>query len=232
VLQHTLGVFILLNYVKQIICLANSRKMSGRCIAGFEIDQGQIGDWVRPVSDRPTEEISLYDRRLEDGTEPEVLDILNIPMLEPRPHACQVENHVIDADYYWEKLETFSKQNLLQLCETPRTLWVNGFHSFNGINDRIPEEQADVLSSSLVLIQPQNLVISIERGVNKLQVRGEFRVAGQTYSLTVTEPKVEREFLSRGEGNYKYEKPTVACISIGEPFQGYRYKLLASIIDI
>jgi hypothetical protein len=219
-------------YTKRIICLANSRKMSGRCIAGLEIAEGGVGGWIRPVSNRTTAEISLSDRRFEDGSEPELLDILEISMLEPRPHSCHTENHLIDDEYYWVKVGNFSRQRLPLLCEVPHPLWVNGFHSYNGINDRIPEAQADALNSSLVLVEPQRLRIVVERGRTKRQARAEFRVADQSYNLTVTDPEVERQFLTRGEGYYSYEQPTVACISISEPFQGYRYKLVASIIDL
>jgi hypothetical protein len=38
--------------VKRIVCLANSRKMSGRCLAGRELINGLPGGWVRPVSAR------------------------------------------------------------------------------------------------------------------------------------------------------------------------------------
>lgn len=128
-----------MNYTKRIVCLANSRKMSGRCIAGLEIEGDRIGGWIRPVSGRPSEEIALSDRRFENGSEPELLDILEIPMLEPRPHSCQIENHLIDDKIYWVKDGEFPRQQLLQLCEVPNPLWVNGSHSYNGINDRIPE---------------------------------------------------------------------------------------------
>jgi hypothetical protein len=35
-------------YFCEIVCLANSRQNSGRCIAGKLIDGPQAGEWVRP----------------------------------------------------------------------------------------------------------------------------------------------------------------------------------------
>ena len=68
--HHSPDWIYIMNYMKRIICLANSRKMSGRCVAGFEIGADRIGEWIRPVSDRPSEEISLADRRFKDGSDP------------------------------------------------------------------------------------------------------------------------------------------------------------------
>ena len=67
--------------VKRIICLANSWKLKERCIAGIDIDTGK---WVRPICD------SLYPEdgrvpesvRLVNGREPQLLDILEIPLAD------------------------------------------------------------------------------------------------------------------------------------------------------
>ena len=70
---------------KRIVCLANARTLTGRCIAGREWIAGRLpGSWVRPVSERG--DVSEYERQYEDGAEPRVLDIIDIPVIEPRPN--------------------------------------------------------------------------------------------------------------------------------------------------
>lgn len=61
-----------------IVCLANSRKHNGRCIAGIEIVDRQPEDWVRPVSSRAGAEVSEYERQYEDGSDPRVLDMIAV----------------------------------------------------------------------------------------------------------------------------------------------------------
>jgi hypothetical protein len=90
-----------INYTKTIICLANSRKITGRCVAGKVTDGETIGEWIRPVSARQTGELSEEDRRFQNGTDPGLFDIVRIPMIEPRPNGFQTENHLIDDGYYW-----------------------------------------------------------------------------------------------------------------------------------
>jgi hypothetical protein len=139
-------------YTKKILCLANSRKTSGRCIAGREIQGGGYGDWIRPVSARTTAEISLEERRFENGSDPAVLDIITIPMIGPKPHAFQVENHLIDEGYYWSLGRKATWNAALGAVDgTGRPLWSNLSSSYNGQNDGVAEHLALPADGSLRL---------------------------------------------------------------------------------
>lgn len=223
-------------YEKDIICLANSRKTSGRCIAGKELTDASVGGWIRPVSKRITQEISEYDRHYEDGTLPSLLDVISISFLEHRPHGCQQENHLIDDNTYWVKSSHYAAADLDDLVDTiDGALWMNGSSSYNGTNDRISVEQVGLFDSSLSLIEPEGLVISVDvegAAFNnaKRRVRAKFRLNGHQYKLGVTDPSIEQEFLSKDNGQYPIEsEPVYMCVSIGEPFHDYCYKLVASI---
>jgi hypothetical protein len=106
--------------IKTLVCLANSRKLSGRCVAGI-VDGGHE-EWIRPVSARPNREVSEYERQYEDGSDPRVLDIVSVPLLQPQPYSYQSENWLLDPDYYWKKIGRVGWDKLLTLEQQPETL--------------------------------------------------------------------------------------------------------------
>lgn len=112
---------------KHIVCLANSRKQEGRCIAGREWSEEQrSGSWVRPVSVRESQEVSERERQYEDGSDPRVLDIINIPILEPQPKDYQTENWLLNPGCRWEKIGAFSRRDLPKLVDPITPLWIDG----------------------------------------------------------------------------------------------------------
>jgi hypothetical protein len=125
-----------LSYVKRIACLANSRKYSGRCVAGREVLERGFGGWVRPVSDRPLGEVSEEERRSETGRDPRVYDVIDVPLLEVRRHGYQTENHLHDTGRYWIKVGEIWWGDLESLLDPSAPLWANGDSTFNGVNDR------------------------------------------------------------------------------------------------
>lgn len=221
--------------IKQIVCLANSRKLNGRCIAGKEIKKGEAGGWIRPVSARENEEVSEYERQYKDGSDPRVLDIINIPLLEPRPKGYQQENWLLDPNLYWEKADRAVWNNLQQFTDPPGPLWINGHSTYNGFNDKIPLELAESLESSLRFIWVDHLMLSVFRPGEafsnfKRRVQGQFLYDGKHYHFWVTDPRYEQKYLAKPDGNYEIGE-SYLTVSLGEPFNDACYKLIAAIIE-
>ena len=221
--------------VKRVVCLANSRKLVERCVAGREWIEGRgAGDWVRLVSDRETQGVSAYERQYEDGSDPQVLDIIDIPLLEPRPRDHQTENWLLDPVCYWEKAGRLSSFDLLALQDPGAPLWIDGFSTYKGRNDTIPIAAIDSVSDSLRLIRVDRLELVVcwpgeAFGNNKRRVQGRFRFAGSTYGLWVTDPRYERMYLAKLDGTYQLGE-CYLTISLEEPFRGSCYKLIAAVI--
>ena len=246
--------------VKQIVCLANSRKLSGRYIAGQEwSEERRAGSWVRPVSDREGGEVSEYERQYEDGSDPRVLDIIRIPVIEPKPKDWQTENWLLDPEFYWQKEGRYSWFDLVELLDPVVPLWIDGYNTSDGRHDKIPLDLVDTLlqrpedglvrgrhdrapldllesvPGSLRLIHVEGLELSVFKpgeafGNNKRRVQGRFSYAGKDYALWVTDPLYERKYLAKLDGVYGIGE-CYLTISLGEPYLGACYKLIAAVIE-
>jgi hypothetical protein len=219
---------------KRIVCLANSRKLHGRCVAGKELIDDRPGAWIRPVSARSTGELWLTERCYAGGNDPELLDIVDVPLQNAHPHLYQKENWLIDSTKRWTKVAAFDGGNLGRLVDAGASLWINGFSSSKGINDRVPEDQAANLTDSLRFFHVRDCSFSIyewtnEFGTTKLQVRARFSVSGVSYNFRVTDTAIE-QVARNNPGVLSGQKPCYLTISLGEPFQGYVYKLIAAVI--
>lgn len=226
-----------MGYVKTILCLANSDKFGGFCVAGKEWINGRGFHWIRPVSSRPGEEISISEQRFEDGATPRLLDIIEISLQRHRPHLHQTENHLIDDRYYWKNIGVATWEDLeTTLDEVEGPLWINGHSSSHGINDEIPEGRLDELDSSLYLIRPGNLRIIVAReGGGKypstVKVRASFYCNSHRYKFVVTDPVIKREYRTHVNRSFDIND-AIICVSLGEVFPARRcaYKLVAGVI--
>src|SRR5260370_3895517 len=137
---------------KRIVCLASSRKLQGRCIAGRELVKGKPGPWIRPVSDRQNEEVSEYERQYSDGSDPRVLDVIDIPLLNHRPKIYQRENWLLNSSKYWVKAGQLSWDQLNAFADNHGELWINGHSTYHGMHDQIPLDEAIAVMGSLTLV--------------------------------------------------------------------------------
>jgi hypothetical protein len=217
-------------FAKKIVCLANSRKMSGRCIAGKEyIGYNKFGAWIRPISARQSGELSLHEITCEKEGSPKLLDIITIPLKKLSPKAYQVENALIDSSKKWVKHRELNKNFVSKILDDVPTLWSNGRHSSNGLNDRVPIEEAEQkIRSSLVLIKPDSFSIHVEQEKSGKKARAKFKYKGIDYWLVITDP-IEDKYKKKPAGDYEIKGEIFLCVSLGEPYRGWCYKLVAGV---
>lgn len=227
----------------EIVCLANSTKNHGRCVAGraWNSTTKTAGDWLRPVSPRPTHEIvDSESQYYHDGNgQPSVLDIVRIPLLKPTPAGHQTENHEIDVRYSWMRVGRMEWKDALKLVEAPASLWGAGEESFHGRNDEVSPSNAANISTSLVLLRPKKLVVVVRdesrfAGGFDRKVRVEFEVGGIPYRLALTDPATEPTYKSMEKGEYDISG-ALLCASLTELFTKknavqHAFKLAAAII--
>jgi len=218
-------------YTKRLLCLAASRKHHGYCVAGKDVNSGE---WVRPISARPGHEISYVERLTAEGHRCDLLDVIDVSLTQGVPTAFQVENHLNNQAVRWQLAGTGTYDQAAAMLDPEQHLWLNGHSSYNGLNDQVPEADATEMTDSLRLIRVPSLTLLVhsEGGVfapAKRVVRAQFELLGETYWLKLTDPALENELRGQGDGAYEYEN-AIMCISLGETFNGYAYKLVASVI--
>ena len=220
---------------KRIVCLANSRKLGGCCIAGKELlSDGNPGPWIRPISAREHEEVSLPESRCTDGAIPRVLDVIEVPVLEARGRDYQQENWLLDPKRKWKKGPALPFDRLPHWTDNDGDLWVNGNSTFQGLNDQVPVQEAAAFRHSLCLIPVRDLSLRVfvpgaGYGNSQKRVNGHFTYNGKEYRLRMTDNDYEYDYLQKPVGVYPIGK-CFLTVSLGEPFNGFAYKLIAAII--
>lgn len=224
------------SYEKTIVCFANARKPPrGTCVAGREFASGHFGAWLRPVSHRPSRELLSVEQCCRGGRVPSVLDVVRLTLVGPEPERHQTENELIDDRVRWALVRRLGWEDIQPAVEQlVSPLWPCGESSLNGVNDRVAENRLNEITRSLYLVRPAHLFVRVMResrlgGPALKRVRAAFLYDGEQYLLAVTDPRIERRYFVREEGDYQVPE-ALLCLSLSEPFHGFAYKLAATII--
>ena len=209
---------------KTIVCLAASARDGGFCIAGKEYNNGIFGDWIRPVSNRENRSILNDERRKDTGGFTQVLDVVTVYLNSPHPYAHHSENHIIEDGKSWTNRGILTKTDIMGAIDNVTGLWHDGDSSSGGTNDSVPLEHLRNMQSSLVLIEPENLIIDKIHG---RKFRAIFNFQGISYNLAMTDPLVGEKYHEKG----CHPVPdALICVSLAEQYGRYAYKLVASVI--
>ena len=209
----------------RIVCLANSIKTGGRCLAGIQLDAANKPifsrgkpKWIRPISKLGHGEVPTA------CAEPfELLDVIEFEAGMPQPEGNQSENvHCVLGSF--RKAGVFPRDNLAILCDRSEKI-------FGNRGKAVSEDDENGPSYSLMLISVPEYetksVTSQER--TKPQIRMIFMYAGAEYNLPVTDP----QFLSKY--NIYHTEATSSseqylCLSLAVLQNGWYSKLIAGVL--
>ena len=222
------------------ICLANSYKYKGRCIAGIEIrltadeksfrvvtDAGEPR-WIRPVQ-RGAEHEKIAE---ETARNIRILDVIELDTIESCGDGCQSENVYFNRMRIVKSLP-FSPKVLQALLSTRDSV----LHSCERY---LSHDEYQSNRGSLMLIEPEDPEIIREEkitedGKRESKYKARFLYKGAEYLLPITDPR----YLERMEGYSPV--PLIGKFPTGtffftismaaEPWNDKHYKLLAGIID-
>ncbi len=216
-----------------IICLANSYKHGGRCVAGLRTDG--LG-WVRPVSARPDGTLNQNDYILSDLTEVGFLDQFCVGVESARPAPHHPENWVIDGSRW----RLVARPMNDQLATVLKAATVTGPELLRGHSDRVSHAQIECqpLTASLALVMPEAVELYRHTGSSgNPNVRGRFSIGANgravDYDLSVTDPTWIAQVTNHGSQLLQQiDARFVMTISISEPFNHDCYKLIAAVIPL
>ena len=216
--------------LKRIVCLANSQKKGGLCVAGKEVANGGIANWIRPISGRPGEEITRHESRYEDGCYLHVMDIVDVPIIRHRPNEFQSENWLMNSNKRWKKIGQMEWGELVQLVDPIEPLWNIGVRTTYGINNRMEPAIAHTISNSLRFLWVDALKVSVTSTDWSRRVDGKFQHSDTVYKLSIADPHTKQTFLDLPNAIYNMGGCFIT-VSVGELYRGYHYKLIATVIQ-
>jgi hypothetical protein len=170
---------------RTIVCLANSYKHGGRCVAGVCIEDGR---WVRLRSAHGDGSLSPQDCMLAEGQgELRLLDVFEVELHYALPSDCHPEDwvatpqpwHLIErpcSPKHWSRITTSAEKRGPLLGGYSDRVWASVFKSRPA-------------TASLALACPTDIWWWIREERGKLKYRALFKRDNITYDLAVTDPR-------------------------------------------
>lgn len=232
----------------EFMCLANSIKHGGRCIAGIKTNGS---GWLRPVSNNEDGTLYFNDYTLDNGREPELFDIIRVECVEQRAKCHQPENWVI-SNHKWNYVGKPNLEQIQEILLPEIRRHQNSINLLNNPNERINYNtlKESPTEASLALIKPYNLEWEIKNRYGERKFRAIFLLGQNWYSLPITDNNWKLKLNSLEDGRYSCnevisklglenytDNKFFLTISLGEPFphpgdnQQYCYKLVAAVIN-
>jgi hypothetical protein len=214
-----------------ILCLANSRKNGRRCIAGVTDDNA----WIRPVSDLDGGGLEARSIKLDNGREPAPLDIIEVPVVRSCAERHQSENWLVASGVAWRFVGALdpaaAKERLNALSEEGARI-LGGWGDKTSVERVASETGRWSLTIRRVGVGNFEWVIKSYEGSRRNSV--SFFTGGKLWRLPLTDGAMEMRLTYLPVGShrpldYGLQIPSHLTISVGEPYGGYCYRLVAAV---
>lgn len=215
---------------KHFICLANSYKHGGRCIAGIEVVPQSDGSlvivrhndgrprWIRPLSMSVNGEIPNH---LAESFK--IFSLVKLTDVEACPDKAHSEDvHCSRMEFCHSEI-TSTQELLDQLIDTKH----QAVFYFRGKS--IPTTMIDRLDYSLMLIHPENACAYCDEERENSKYRMKFTYLGSNYDFPITDPIFLEQF-KKAPDRYTDLKGIYLVLSLGLEFEGFHYKLVATVV--
>ena len=210
----------------RFVCLANSLKEGGKCVAGIVLDENnnpvfdkENQKWIRPICNTTHGEIPKHL-----VAHINVLDIIEIEVLNyPDLNSYQSENALFE-EKTLRVIEKYNENCLTVLYSPDRLI-------FGNRGKAISEDDINRHNHSLMFVQT-TVFEAYQKTYDdnqKSQIRMKFIYYGYQYDLPVTDPVFLEKYKANPGFLNAYNKIDMT-LSIGVVHKGWYYKLIAGII--
>ena len=221
---------------KLFVCLANSRKYSGRCIAGIELCYRSDGrlhivenaqhqpQWIRPISQSDFGELaSHWVRHIKLG------DLVELEVTEG---GC-LQNSYQSENVYFEKDSLKVVEKLQLTYERLEKLAIRLPTPLFGCRNRaIPIERTSGLYESLTFVKVQKPCLRWRDEIGQRpQERLNFIYNDSEYDLALTDIEFVEKYMADNDVLQKANE-TYLTVSLSMPYDRKLYKLAAGVFMI
>jgi len=211
----------------KLLCLANSYKEGGKCLAGIQLDAQNRPllwydrpRWIRPICETTFGQVPNYL-----CAEAMILDIIEIDNAEVSETGYQPENTTFDKDSI-RIVGKLERDILDEICDNKIITKI-----FGNTGNAITKEAIDEVGYSLMFLKINRFQIREKNREHhkRPQLRFNFMYRGQWYNFPITDP----DFLLKYALNNKLLdgiSSVHVVLSISVPFNDAYYKLVGTII--
>jgi hypothetical protein len=222
---------------RTIVCLANSYKHGGRCVAGVCLE---TGEWLRLRGPNGDGALAAREYVLADGAgEVRLLDVFEAVLHYAMPTDCHPEDWVIAA-VSWRLLERpCSAECWKKVLEAEES----GSSLLGGYRDRVgaDELRKKPAKTSLALVSPSEMCWWVREVRGERKNRALFQRHHVTFNFPVTDPRwvAQMNLLPLGIYPHKMLAPdagkTWLTVSLSEAFvpnatEAWHFRIVAGVV--